>query len=183
MPDLTAFFPASDLVNEDMVWFMAECEGRCVGLTRVLYKIPFELYSQYGFSVTVPGIDVEKFVRENKIAEVGRFAVLPEFRRKIIVAATLMRAAAMETILRGFTHFITDVFEADPNSPYGFHSRVLGFQTVATHDQGELKCESRRITMLLDLKEAFDRLQKKRSWVFRYITQGWNDSMVRHLTS
>ena len=180
--DFDAFFPESDLGQPAVVWFLAERGDEPVGVTRVLYEIPFELYDQYDFQLTNPGLDVEAFVRNHKIAEVGRFAVKTEYRKKILVAAILMRAAATETVERGFTHFITDVFEADPNSPYQFHQRILGFETVATHDHGEMKTSSRRVTMLLDLAAAYRRLRLGKNWIFRYITQGWNEKILESLS-
>jgi len=69
---------------------------------------------------------------------------------------------------------VTDVFEDDPKSPYRFHSRVLGFEPVATHEHGELSARGRRITMLLDIQQAYKRLRAKRSWMFRFITDGWD---------
>ena len=173
--DLDEFFPAGDLGQEHVSWFLAEVDGEPVGVARVLYELPLELYGDYGFELVNQKLDVEAFVRDNRIAEVGRFAVVPKYRKKILVAAILMRAAATETIERGFTHFITDVFETDPNSPMKFHQRILGFQTVATHSVGELNHLGRRITMLLDLKGAFRRLRTGNNWIFRYITQGWNE--------
>ncbi|MCG8457372.1 MAG: GNAT family N-acetyltransferase [Holophagales bacterium] len=176
-------FPESDLDNPAISWFLAEREGAPVGVTRVLYEIPFDLYQQYQFQLVDPRIDVEAFVRENRIAEVGRFAVVPKYRKKILVAAILMRAAATETVERGFTHFITDVFDADPNSPYQFHRRILGFQTVATHETGEMRVRSKRITMLLDLREAYRRLKQGKNWIVRYITQGWNEQLLNELSA
>ena len=180
--DLDAFFPKADLENPNVAWFLASIDDEPIGVTRVLYEIPFELYKAYGFELTEGGIDVEAFVRNNRIAEVGRFAVVPKHRKKVLVAAILMRAAATETVERGFTHFITDVFETDPNSPYKFHQRILGFRTVATHNIGELKHMGRRITMLLDLRDAFHTMRKRNGWIFRYITQGWSDRLVGQLT-
>lgn len=162
-------FPEEDLHNSAVDWLAVSHKGTMVGVVRVLYEIPFELYDSYGFELSEGGFDVEKFVRENRIAEVGRFAVLPQYRRKIMAAATLMREAGRAAVARGFSHFITDVFEDDPNTPLGFHRRVLGFKQVATHDHGELRCDSRRITMLLDLQEALTRMQKKGGWLFRFL--------------
>lgn len=176
-------FPEADLGSETMSWFLAERDGRPVGVTRVLYEIPFDLYTAYQFQLEIPGLDVEAFIRANRIAEVGRFAVVPEYRKQILVAAILMRAAATETVKRGFTHFITDVFEADPNSPFEFHRRILGFEIVASHDHGELKIDSKRITMLLDLKAAYQRMSGRKSWIFRYITHGWNESLIEQLSA
>ena len=163
--------PAEDLDRKEVDWFGVELEGRLLGVTRVLYEIPMELYREYGFKLTVPGLDVEAFIRDNKIAEVGRFAVLPDYRKGFTVAALLMRASGEAALNRGFTHFITDVFEEDPNTPYGFHRRVLGFQEVASHEVGELNCTSRRITMLLDLHEARRRVANGKGWFFRFLNQ------------
>ncbi|MDA8018286.1 MAG: GNAT family N-acetyltransferase [Thermoanaerobaculia bacterium] len=176
-------FPESDLSSAAMSWFLAERDGIPVGVTRVLYEIPFDLYTAYEFELEIPGLDVEAFIRANRIAEVGRFAVIPEYRKQILVAAILMRAAATETVERGFSHFITDVFESDPNSPFEFHRRILGFEIVASHDHGELKIDSKRITMLLDLKAAYQRMSRRKSWIFRYITDGWNEALIDRLST
>jgi hypothetical protein len=92
-----------------------------------------------------------------------------------------MRAATAETVSRSFTHFVTDVFEDDPHSPYGFHTRVIGFHPVATHDVGELQSCSRRITLVLDLSAAYKRLKASGNWVFRYLTGDWPDTLHRRL--
>jgi len=63
-------------------------------------------------------------------------------------------------VTRGYTHVITDVFEDDPHSPLGFHTRVMGFRPVGTHDHGDLNCKNRRITLLLDLKSSSQRLRR-----------------------
>ena len=181
--DLDEFFPAEDLRHDKVSWFLAEVDGSPVGVTRVLYEIPVELYRAYGFEMVNKSLDVEAFIRDNRIAEVGRFAVIPKYRKRILVAAILMRAAATETVEKGFTHYITDVFESDPNSPMKFHQRILGFQTVATHSVGELNQLGRRITMLLEIKGAVRRLQLSNNWIYRYITHGWSDSLVQQVTA
>ena len=169
--DREAMLPREDLENHEVEWFATLVDGRIAGVCRVLYTIPIELYREYGFKLTVPGLDVEKFVSENNIAEVGRFAVLPKYRRKMMVSAMLMRAAGASAVARGASHFITDVFEDDPNTPRGFHKRVLGFQEVATHDHGELHTDSRRITMLLDLNKAAKEVSGKKGWFFRFLRE------------
>jgi len=148
---------------------------------RVLYDPPYLQYAAYGLKLLDPSLRVEEFIRDNRIAEVGRFAVQPEFRGQFMVAAALMRSATEETVARGYTHLVTDVFEDDPHTPYHFHTRVLGFLPVATHDVGELHCRSRRITMLLDLNAAYERLNKGGSWLFRYLTSGWDQALHRRL--
>lgn len=173
--------PQRDVGAPELSWFLARVDGEPVGVTRVLYEIPVDLYRQYQLKVVDPRIDLEAFLRRHRLAEIGRFAVLPEHRANIRVAAILMRATTTETVERGFTHFITDVFEADPNSPLIFHQRVLGFEVVATHEHGELAVASRRITLLLDLKAAFQRLSRGRNWIFRYITEGWSEGLHQRL--
>jgi hypothetical protein len=80
-----------------------------------------------------------------------------------------MRAATVEGLERGTTHLLTDVFEDDPHSPYGFHTRVLGFRPIATHDMGELNSKSRRITLLLDLSACYKRLRARNHWFYRFL--------------
>lgn len=167
--DLEKFMPAQDLTNPDISWFGAFVGSRLVGVARVLYKIPTELYEIYDFKLTVPGLDVAAFLANNRIAEVGRFAVLPRYRRNFRVAAGLMRALGVDTMNKGFSHLITDVFESDPNTPWGFHRRILGFRQVATHEVGELNCESNRITMILDLEEAEKKIMGRKGWFFRFL--------------
>jgi hypothetical protein len=178
--DESTQLPAEDLTRDDVSWFLTLVDDQPVGVLRVLYDPPLELYAQYGFETT-NDVDVESFVRSNKIAEVGRFAVLPHYRKHITVVAALMRAASTETVARGYTHYITDVFEDDPHSPLNFHTRVMGFEPVATHDVGELNCDSRRITLVLDLKNAYQRLRAKGSWFYRFLTEGWDEALHRRM--
>ena len=168
---------AEDLGSDAVSWFVVCADDRPVGVLRVLYEVPMDLYKQYGFKLLAKGLDLEKFLRENRIAEIGRFAVIPEYRGNLLVVVALMRAAVAETIQRGWSHYITDIFEGEQHSPYGFHTRVMGFKEVATHEVGELNCPNRRITMILDLREAYARLGARNNWIFRYITEGWNPAM------
>ena len=173
--------PAEDVGRKDISWFVVCAEDKPIGVLRVLYDPPLELYAQYGFKLIDEGIDVEAFIQNNKIAEIGRFAVLPGYRKHIVVVAALMKSAVTETIERGYTHYITDVFEDDPHSPLKFHTRVMGFQPVATHDVGELNSKSRRITLILDLKAAYGRLKTKGNWIFRFLTGDWPEALHRRL--
>jgi len=179
--DEEKMFSAEDLEDEAVSWFLAFTDGEPVGVLRILYNPPLELYNEYGFQQVGEGIDVEKFVSEHKIAEIGRFAVRPEYRQFMTVAAALMRTAVKETVERGFSHYITDVFEGEKHSPYEFHTRVMGFQLVATHDVGELNCPNRRLTLILDIKQAYNHLRRNKKYVFRLFTQGWADSMHQML--
>jgi Acetyltransferase (GNAT) family len=174
-------FPASDLMRQDTSWFLVVVRGRPAGVLRVLYDPPIALYARYGLKPIDPSIAVEDLVGQNRIAEIGRFAVMPRRRGRMTLAAELMRVATAEVVARGYTHFVTDVFEDDPHSPYGFHTRVMGFHPVATHEVGELQCRSRRITMVLDLRAAYVRLKARGNWMYRYLTGQWDERLHRQL--
>jgi hypothetical protein len=167
--DAEGQFPPGDIGREDIAWFVAGAPGSPLGVVRVLYDPPVALYARYGFQPIDPGIRIEDFIDVPGLAEVGRFAVLPGSRGRFMVAAALMRAVTIDSLRRGVTHVITDVFEDDPNSPFGFHTRVLGFRPVATHDVGELNSASRRITLILDVAAARQRLEGRNSWFHRYL--------------
>ena len=166
-----------EITDPCISWFVVTSDGQPAGVLRVLYEPPLDLYEAYGLKSVEGCVDVMTLLRSSRIAEIGRFAVLPEHRRGVLVAVALMRAAARETVERNFSHYITDVFEGERHSPYEFHTRVMGFQMIATHDTGELNCSNRRLTMLLDLRTAYQRLRAEKSWVFRYLTEGWDASL------
>jgi hypothetical protein len=173
--------PEGDLARPDISWFVVQEAGAPVGVLRVLYDPPLHLYKEYGLDLLDRGADIEAFIRSHRIAEIGRFAVLPDKRRHTVVVLALIRAAITETVGRGYTHYITDVFEDDPHSPYEFHTRVLGFVPVATHEVGELNCTSRRITLVLDLRQCYRRMSAANGFFFRFITDGWSPELHRAL--
>jgi Acetyltransferase (GNAT) family len=175
-------FSPDDLDRFEVAWFLARSNREPVGVLRVMFNPPLETYAQYDFQ-PVPGsrFDVAEFVKRSRVAEIGRFAVLPEHRGNHYIAASLMRAAVRDTLERGFTHYVTDIFEGEKHSPYLFHTRVMGFEPVATHDVGELNCPNRRITMVLDLQAAYRRLRRSGGWLFRYLTADWSEALHRRL--
>jgi ribosomal protein S18 acetylase RimI-like enzyme len=177
--DETKVFQVDDLTRSSVSWFVAYLDDNPVGVLRVLYDPPLELYKEYGFKQIGEGIDVAAFIDKYRAAEIGRFAVLPEYRRNPIVVVMLMAAASMESIQRGCTHYITDVFEGEKHSPYDFHTRVMGFKAVATHDVGELLCANRRITMVLDMREGYRRLRTRQNWIYRLLTEQWPSEVHR----
>jgi len=170
--------PPEDLQDNSISWFVVNRRGRPAGVLRVRYDPPVAAYAKYGFKLLDPALPVESFLRDHRIAEIGR--LIPRYRRRFMVAAALIRAACAETVERGYTHFITE-FEDEAHSPYGFHTRVMGFHPVATHDVGELNCRNRRITMVLDLKAAYQRLKRRGNWIYRYLTFNWDDALHRRL--
>ena len=172
---------AADLTNPAVSWFVVRDGETPVGVLRVLYEPPLDLYKTYGFKIVVKGVDLDAFIRNNRIAEIGRFAILPEYRGAIRAALQLMNAAVKDTLDRKFTHYITDVFEGEKHSPYEFHTRVMGFQVVATHDTGELNCACRRLTMLLDIRAGYKRLVESGGMVYRAVTAGFTPEMIDFL--
>ena len=181
--DAAAQIPPADLDSSDIAWFLVSLGDCAAGALRVLYDPPLAQYAAYGLKLLDPSLRIDDFIKRHRIAEVGRFAVKSEFRGRLTIAAALMRAATEETVARGYTHFVTDVFEDDPHTPYGFHTRVMGFAPVATHDIGELHCRSRRITLILDLRSAYKRLKERDNWVFRFLTSRWDDTLHRRLAA
>lgn len=53
----------------------------------------------------------------------------------------------------------------------------MGFDPVATHERGELACASRRITLILDLKAAYQRLRRRKGWIFRAPAADWDEGL------
>jgi hypothetical protein len=176
-------FPSAELGAHKATWFLVRLEGRPVGVLRTLFDPPLLQYSKYDLDVLDARIDVESFIRQHRIAEVGRFAVIAEHRGNLLLAAALMRAATEEILARDNTHVITDVFEDDAHSPLGFHTRVMGFVPVATHEIGELDFKSRPITLVLDLKSSYRRLKAQGNWAYRYLTAHWPDSLHQRLAA
>ncbi|MBX3733889.1 MAG: GNAT family N-acetyltransferase [Verrucomicrobiae bacterium] len=169
----------AELADPDVSWFLATRNDTPVGVLRALYAPPLDLYATYGFQLVTRELDLAAFIRNHRIAEIGRFAVVAPQRGQVLVSAALMRAALAEAVDRGFTHYITDVFEGEAHSPLEFHKRVLGFEVVATHEVGELNCPNRRITLLLDIRRGLRRLRDSGNWLFRHLTEGWSAARFR----
>ncbi|MDT9546273.1 MAG: GNAT family N-acetyltransferase [Chlorobium sp.] len=152
-------------------WFLAEVNGRPAGIIRLLYDPSLELPKGYGVSFE-PGVDMEKLRNAGRYVEIGRFMILGEYRRNPRVALRLMRSATAEVVERDFTHFITDVFEGEANSPFNFHTRVLGFEVVGKHLFGDLNCSSTRIILTLDILKLYRRVKNSRSRIYMELTEG-----------
>lgn len=175
--------PRDDLEREGVAWFVTTLNGEPVGVLRILFDPPIAQYIKYDLKPIDPAFKVEDLIAGSRTAEVGRFAVVAKRRGRMMVATSLMRAAFSEIISRGYTHLVTDVFEDDPHSPYGFHTRVIGFKPIATHDGGELHCRSRRITLLLDMRDSYYRMRDHSRWLFQALTNDWTDRMHRKAMS
>lgn len=175
--------PPDDMQREDVAWFGAFAEERAVGVLRVLYDPPLEQYLKYDLEMLDDRLDIATFIRRHRIAEIGRFAVIADRRRNMSIALALLREAIADTVRRGYSHYVTDVFEGEVNSPYAFHTRVLGFVPVATHATGELNCDHRRVTLVLDLHQCYARLRATNGYFFRLVTQGWDASLHQALAA
>lgn len=175
--DVERQFPHADLDAPNISWFVTTLRGEPVGVLRVLYDPPVQAYLDYGLTPIDGALDVAAFIRDERIAEIGRFAVVASRRRHAAVSMSLISAATGEIIERGTTQLITDVFEGDPHSPYRFHTRVIGFKPVATHEIGELAFKGRRITMVLDVRAAYGRLRRRGNLFFRLISRGWSPAV------
>jgi hypothetical protein len=176
-----ALFPEEDLRDERITWIVATVDDAPAGVLRVHFDPPLDRYREYDLDPLdgAADLDVDAFIREHRIAQIGPFAVLPEYRRRFRVVFWLMRVAGAETLQRGFTHYVTDIFEDEEHSPYRFHTRVLGFRPVATHETGEMDCLHRRVTLILDLKEAYRRLRASKNRLYRFLTDGVKLPLVR----
>lgn len=174
--DVDAEIPESIALQDRVSWFMVRVGGAPAGVIRLTYDFPLELPAE--LDVSLERSFDEAAVRRMRLVEVGRFMVLPRFRRRIRVVLLMIRAAVREVVERGYTHFITDVFDGDPHSPLTFHTNVLGFERIGTHRFGELQCSHTRIILLLDLVRAYERFRRRPHWVYREFTEGLHDAFL-----
>jgi len=172
--------PADPAARQDQSWFLVTVEGEPAGVIRLVYDPVLELPAELGVSLE-PHVDLDALKRRGRFVDIGRFMIVPRHRRNIRVVMRLMRAAILEVVSRGYTHFLTDVFEDDPHSPYQFHTRVLGFERIGTHRFGELACASTRIILILDIARAYRQLQKKENKVFKELGEGLGELVETRL--
>jgi hypothetical protein len=166
--------------RRDQSWFLVSVGDEPAGAIRLVYDPPLELPAEYGV-VLEPGIDIEGLKRGNRFVDIGRFMILPRYRRNIRVVLRLMREAIAEVVERGYTHFLTDVFESDPHSPLKFHTQVLGFKRLGTHRIGDLSCDSLRILLILDIAAAYHRMKRQPNKVFKELGEGLSDLLEPRL--
>lgn len=160
--------------SERVSWFVATLDGRPAGVLRLFYDPPLEFPEE--FQVTLnKDFDLEEVARTCRFVEIGRFAIVPAYRKNIYIALRLMRASIREVVERDYSHFLTDVFEGEVNSPLRFHTRILGFEVIGRHLHGELNCSLTRIILTLDILKAYKRLKQKRNRIYRMLLQGIAD--------
>ncbi len=163
-------------------WFLAKVGCRPAGVLRLMYDPPLELPEEYDVKL-LPGVDIEKMKQEGRYVEIGRFMIKSEFRKNPRIALRLMRTATKEVLERDYTHFITDVFEGESNSPLNFHTRVLGFEVIGKHMFGDLNCSSTRIILTLDILKVYRRIKNNRSRVYSELTEGMRGILERKLAA
>ena len=178
--DTGSEIPADVAKCQDQSWFLVTVEGTPAGVIRLVYDPALEIPAELGVSLE-PGIDLETLKRRGRFVDIGRFMIVPRHRRNLRVVMRLMRAAILEVVSRGYTHFLTDVFEDDPHSPYQFHTRVLGFERLGTHRYGELACASARTILILDIARAYRQLKKKENKVFKELGEGLGEMVETRL--
>ncbi|TCL70106.1 acetyltransferase (GNAT) family protein [Hydrogenispora ethanolica] len=152
-------------------WFLALVNQKPAGVIRLVYDPSLEFPPELEVTLDA-GVDLDRMARECRVADIGRFMIAPEFRKNIRVVLKLMRAAIQEVVERGYTHFLTDVFESDPNSPLHFHTKILGFERIGSHLRGELNCSSTRIILTLDILKAYQRLRERKDKIYLEVTEG-----------
>lgn len=160
----------------DQSWFLVAVDDEPAGVIRLVYDPSLEMPAEYGVTLE-PHVDLDGLKRHGRFVDIGRFMIVPSYRRNIRVVMRLMRAAIVEVVSRGYTHFLTDVFEEDPHSPLHFHTRVLGFERIGTHRFGELACASSRILLILDIARAYHRLRAQDNKIWKELGEGVWDVM------
>lgn len=163
--------PEEDLSAVDRSWLLAWCGGVPAGVVRLAYDPALDLPASLGVELDA-GIDLAALASSGRFVEVGRLMIARAYRSRTEVVLSLMRAAVAEVVERGYSHLLTAVFEDDPHSPYGFHTRILGFEKIGSHRFGELACSSRRILLVLDLARAIERLRDSRTSLARKLARG-----------
>ncbi len=178
--DAGSEIPTDPEAQQGQSWFLVTVDDEPAGVIRLVYDPVLDLPAELGVDLEA-GVDLERLRRHGRFVDIGRFMIVPSYRRHFRVALKLMRAAILEVVSRGYTHFLTDVFEDDPHSPYHFHTRVLGFERIGTHRFGELACASRRIILILDIALACRRLATKENKVFREVAEGVGEILESRL--
>jgi hypothetical protein len=159
-------------------WFLARVNDRPAGVLRLLYDPSLELPEAFQVKLA-PGVAIETLQAAGRYVEIGRFMILPDYRKNYRVALRLMRAASAEVIERDYTHFITDVFEGERHSPLNFHTRVLGFEVIGSHVFGDLNCSSTRIILTLDILKLYNRIKGSKNRIYRELAEGMRAMIER----
>jgi hypothetical protein len=162
-------------------WFLVNVGTAPAGVIRLTYDPSLELPPELDVTWDA-GIDLESMAKNGRFVDIGRFMILPKFRHNIRIVLRLIREAIREVVERDYTHFITDVFESDPNSPLHFHTRVLGFERIGTHKFGELNCSSVRIILVLDILKSYQKQKSQNNKIYQEVTEGIRELLDAKVT-
>ncbi|HBF37617.1 MAG TPA: GNAT family N-acetyltransferase [Firmicutes bacterium] len=173
--------PADISLSNQYSWFLATVNGEPAGVIRLTYDPSLDFPPELGVTLN-QGVDLERMAKDCKMVDIGRFMIVPQYRKNIRVVLRLMRAAIKEVVERGYTHFITDVFENDPHSPLHFHTKVLGFERIGSHLHGELNCSSTRIILTLDILKTYQKLKLHKNKIYLEMTEGIRELLDEQLT-
>jgi hypothetical protein len=168
--------PVNIAQSRQISWFLALIDQKPTGVIRLGYDPTLNYTPEMGV-ILKQGIDLAQLATEYRLVDIGRFMIIPAYRKNVRIALKLMRAAIQEVVGRGYTHFITDVFETDPTSPLRFHTKILGFEIIGSHLRGELNCSSTRIILTLDILQAYQRLKERKNRVYYEVTEGLRDRL------
>jgi hypothetical protein len=163
-------------------WFLATEEGKPAGVLRIIYDPPLALSPELKVTLR-EGFDPVQIASAGRYVDIGRFMILPAYRKNILVAMGLMQMAIREVVERDYTHFITDVFEGEVHSPLHFHTKILGFEVIGSHLHGELNCSLTRIILTMDILKAYQRLKARRNRLYWLLSQGVRDILDKKLTA
>lgn len=151
--------------NPEISWFLAFVHDEPAGVLRLKYDISLDFPEYYDLTV-VKGINLKKMAKKGKYVDIGRFMIRSGYRKNINVSLSLMKAAFEEVVTRGYTHFITDVFEGEINSSLEFHKRNLGFEVIGTHLNGELNSNLKKVILVMDIYKSYKTLKEKNNRIY-----------------
>jgi hypothetical protein len=156
-------------------WLLVRVDQRPAGVVRLRYDHPVEPAAGVDVQLERP-VDLDR-VGDCRVVEVGRFMILPQYRASPGAVLGLMRAAIEEVVTRGYTHFITTVYEDDPHSPLEFHQRVLGFERLGTLERDEAGGRRTLVILVLDLARAYARAGKNMNRIVARLTSGLTEAL------
>ncbi|MBL7977644.1 MAG: GNAT family N-acetyltransferase [Bacteroidetes Order II. Incertae sedis bacterium] len=176
----TTLFEPSELQDPHKQWLIAYDTHRAVGVVRLSFNrqahhFPTEyLHFQHAdWNAMV----MANFLSHNPTAEIGRFAILPEYRSHSRFALMLMQMACTQAILNHCFYILTDVFHGDLQSPFHFHTQILGFEPFATYADERFNSHYPSILLIMDLRKTYLHTKKYQPRIFRTFTQNWPPSL------
>ena len=89
--------PADPAGCQEQSWFLVAADGAPAGVIRLVYDPPLEMPAEYGVTLE-PSVDLDALKRQGRFVDIGRFMIVPRYRRNIRVVMKLMRAALIEVV-------------------------------------------------------------------------------------